>query len=335
MYSKVFEQIFDSSISEDYMVRHIFMDLLVLADREGQIDMTAAAIARRTNVPLRIIEKAIVKLSEPDKASRTPEEEGRRLVLLDEHRDWGWRIVNYKQYNAMRNEEARRDYFREYKKNYRARKVNDLGDDVQDKVGQSTLSTVVSTVSTHVYTHADVDVDVKNIPPPPSSARAIEPTDDECDVIYQAYPRKVGKVDAYRAIRRAVKSLAQGKDRPPMQRPEALQFLLRRVGDFRASPAGQAGEFTPHPASWFNKERYLDDDAAWQRGGSNGQPGTPVNGGGALGRQQRSFEAIALAGEAIKAGYRPFGRGKVGISQSGSDSSDGDGLGGLLDRTAG
>jgi hypothetical protein len=124
MFAKVFEQIYDSSIAEDYLVRLVFEDFLVLADLDGVVDMTHEAIARRTNVPIEIVRSAIAKLSMPDPRSRSPKEEGRRLVLLDDHRDWGWQIVNYEDYRNIRDEEGRRTYMREYMRNRRKQAVN-------------------------------------------------------------------------------------------------------------------------------------------------------------------------------------------------------------------
>jgi hypothetical protein len=121
MFAKVFFQIFESSISDDYLCRHVFMDLLVLSDEEGVVDKTSKAISRITNVPLEIVERAIEKLSAPDPESRTPDEDGRRLVLIDNSRTWGWRIVNYPKYRAIRDEEARRISNRSYKREQRAK----------------------------------------------------------------------------------------------------------------------------------------------------------------------------------------------------------------------
>lgn len=121
MFAKVFFQIFESSISEDYLVRHVFMDMLVLSDEDGVIDKTSKAIARITNVPPEIVDMAIAKLSAPDPDSRTPDEDGRRLVLIDDNRAWGWRIVNYIKYRQIRDEEARRISNRSYKRDQRAK----------------------------------------------------------------------------------------------------------------------------------------------------------------------------------------------------------------------
>lgn len=120
LFAKIFTQIFDSSIAEDYEARHVFMDLLVLADSDGCVDMTAGAIARRTNVPPEVVERALTQLSSPDPATRSPDEEGRRIVPIDNARAWGWRIVNYAHYRAIRDEETRREYHRTYKRAKRA-----------------------------------------------------------------------------------------------------------------------------------------------------------------------------------------------------------------------
>jgi hypothetical protein len=121
VFAKIFAQIFDSSIAADYVVRHIFMDLIVLADRDGVVDMTPDAIARRTNVPKKMILHAIKELMKPDGDSRSHEESGKRLVPLDSHREWGWQIVNFEHYRAIRDEESRRAYFRDKKREYRSR----------------------------------------------------------------------------------------------------------------------------------------------------------------------------------------------------------------------
>jgi hypothetical protein len=122
MYAKIFTQIFDSSIAENYEVRHVFEDLLKLADRDGVIDMTMEAIQRRTNAPMEKVKFGIEMLLLPDVKSRSREHDGRRLIPLDSHRDWGWIVVNYAHYRALQDEETRRMYFRDAKRRERARK---------------------------------------------------------------------------------------------------------------------------------------------------------------------------------------------------------------------
>lgn len=120
MYVKIYSQVFDSSLAEDYQTRHVFMDLLVLADPEGEVDMTHEAIARRTNVPIAIIRDAIGKLTVSDVNSRSKDHEGKRLIPIDPERNWGWKIVNFRHYRNIKNEAARREYMRTYMAKKRA-----------------------------------------------------------------------------------------------------------------------------------------------------------------------------------------------------------------------
>lgn len=146
MFAKVFEQIFDSTVAQDYEVRHMFIDLLILADPTGAVDMTPDAIARRTNVPQETVERAIRELCQPDVKSRSPLEEGKRLVPLDSRRDWGWRIVNYQHYRKIRDQEARRSYFRDYQRK-RRRKLRVVKDNMVDKGERVEPSSSLSTSS--------------------------------------------------------------------------------------------------------------------------------------------------------------------------------------------
>lgn len=104
LYTRVFVQILDSSIAEDYTLRHVFEDFLKLVDwKTGCVDITREAMARRLNIPLKILNEKITALESPDPASRDPDNDGRRLERLDDHRDWGWRVLNWQKYDTMRN----------------------------------------------------------------------------------------------------------------------------------------------------------------------------------------------------------------------------------------
>src|SRR5208282_4105017 len=130
VYAKIFRQIFDSSIARDFNVRRLFMELLVLADRDGIVDMTIDAIARTTNVPLELIEAHMLKLEEADPDSRNKEADGRRIIRLDPGRSWGWQIVNYDEYRKIRDQESLRAYNRERK---RAQRVRDKEKDKEER----------------------------------------------------------------------------------------------------------------------------------------------------------------------------------------------------------
>ena len=83
------------------------------------------------------------------------------------------------------------------------------------------------------------------------------PTKKEIEGIYRAYPRKVGKKHALVKISEALISLYKetGED--------SFSFLIERTRMFANSPAGKAGTYTPHPSTWYNQGRYLDDPKEW------------------------------------------------------------------------
>lgn len=103
LYARVFVQILDSSIAENFTLRHVFEDFFKLCDHKtGIVDMTRQAISRRLNIPLEQLNKHIKLLESPDPSSRDQEHEGRRIERLDEHRDWGWKILNWEKYEEIK-----------------------------------------------------------------------------------------------------------------------------------------------------------------------------------------------------------------------------------------
>jgi hypothetical protein len=93
---------------------------LKLCDKNGVVDMPHEAIARRLNVPLEVVKAEIAKLEDPDSRSRNPDHEGRRIIRLFNHRDWGWSITNYDHYRKILNEEQRQEKTRLRVQKFRA-----------------------------------------------------------------------------------------------------------------------------------------------------------------------------------------------------------------------
>lgn len=98
-FAKVMLQILDSSIADDFTTRHVFEDFLKLCNRKtGIVDITRSTLSRRLNIPIDILNRCIDKLEQPDPDSRNPSHEGRRIRRIDDHRDWGWVILNFLAY---------------------------------------------------------------------------------------------------------------------------------------------------------------------------------------------------------------------------------------------
>jgi hypothetical protein len=91
-------------------------------------------------------------------------------------------------------------------------------------------------------------------------------------LIYEVYPRREGRGLALTAIAKAVKRMVKGEaDRRPMDATEARRWLWKATAAYAKSPAGQQPDRTkvPHPATWFNQSRYLDDPTNWQHTGDD------------------------------------------------------------------
>ncbi len=109
MYGKIFKQMYEGTLAGHWQAIVTMQQLVVLATKDGIVDMTPESIARTTSIPIEIIQAGLEHLAKPDPYSRTPGEDGRRIVLLDDHRPWGWRLVNHAKYRALRNLEEKRE----------------------------------------------------------------------------------------------------------------------------------------------------------------------------------------------------------------------------------
>ena len=126
MYGKIFDSMYDGTISANWQGLVTFQQMIVLCDADGTLDMTPPALSRRTGIPLDIIEKGVEYLEAPDPYSRTPDYDGARIVRLDEHRPWGWFIVNHGKYKSMVDADTKRQQTRERVRKHRAKKAKDV-----------------------------------------------------------------------------------------------------------------------------------------------------------------------------------------------------------------
>lgn len=99
-YAKVFESLFDGSLRGKSDPILVFVNILTHT-RKGIADIHFKKISDETGVPIERVKAACLVLEAPDPDSRTPDEEGRRIIRLDGHRNWGWRVVNAEKYRDL------------------------------------------------------------------------------------------------------------------------------------------------------------------------------------------------------------------------------------------
>jgi hypothetical protein len=252
----------------------------------GFVPAAGIGIIRRALVPDKEGYAALEALGAPDEESRSHEFEGRRLVRVD----GGFLVLNFMKFRD-------RDYGgAERQKRYRERKKALVhGDiDVTRVTRNATGETVSERRVTRYITQADADAEAEaetleliSESLQDSSPRANSGAPDPVEAIYQEYPRKVGKKAAITAIKRAVERVAKASGWPTR---DAQAFLFKRTQSYARSPAGNHGEYTPHPATWFNQGRYDDDPQEWMR--KHDERGSTTNGQGIRGRSGATGEEL-------------------------------------------
>ena len=114
-YVKLFSEIIESSIwDEDSETCKVWITLLALADSEGFVRGSPGWLAKRSRVNVDKVDSALKKFTSPDKFSRTPTEEGKRIEATPD----GWVILNYvfyREHNGLElSKDPRRTYQREW-----------------------------------------------------------------------------------------------------------------------------------------------------------------------------------------------------------------------------
>ena len=140
MYAKLFTSIYQGTLRGNSHGLLVFTNLLAHCDKDGIADIHPRAIAEEVGLAPDQVRAALDELEAPDEESRSPEEGGRRIVRVDEHRAWGWRVVNYLKYRAIRNEEDRREQNRRAQEAWRKRHKAEHGEVSRAKPRSSKVS---------------------------------------------------------------------------------------------------------------------------------------------------------------------------------------------------
>lgn len=125
----------------DWQAIITMQQLIVLATPEGVIDMTPQAISGRTSIPLEIIEAGLASLLSDDPLSRTEDMQGKRIVLLDAHRDWGYRLVNHEKYRNIVSIEQQREANRVRQQRHRERAERENQEEIPPENHQKDVKT--------------------------------------------------------------------------------------------------------------------------------------------------------------------------------------------------
>lgn len=263
MYGKIFESMYDGTLADNWEAMVTFQQLIVLATADGIVDMTPSAISRRTGIPKEIIQNGLEVLESPDECSRTSDMDGKRICRLDEHRDWGWFIVNHQKYRDISSSKEKRERDAERKRVARS-SVQDCpraSDDVHARPLVSEPVRARPQNSTHTDTDTDTEANTDNKAP---TARISSAIDEGFEAFWNVVHRKEGKKAAKKQFKAAVVSVRKDHGCTEIQ---AIGYLITRMKAFAKSPqARDEVKGTLHPATWLSQGRYDDDDSVWRGG---------------------------------------------------------------------
>ena len=114
-YSKLFSSIVTSSIwCEDNATLRVWIAMLATCNAAGEVEGSIPGFASLCRIPIDDMRKSIERLLSPDPDSRTPDNEGRRIVPIR----GGWLILNYEAYRnkGQAKDGSRAGYMRDYRK---------------------------------------------------------------------------------------------------------------------------------------------------------------------------------------------------------------------------
>lgn len=236
-YSKLFSSITASTIwAEPNPTRIVWITMLAMSDRHGYVGASIPGLANTARVSIAECEIAINSFLSPDIYSRSQDHDGRRIEVSDR----GWVLINYERFRDMRDEEARKEFERNRKRESRA-KLKELK--CPDMSAMSLNVPECPTVSAQAYADTDTELDLDHSISIP-----------DFDRFWKQYPKKVAKAAAEKAWRK-------------LKATNDLEAtILRAIDAHKATEKWQenGGAFIPHPASWLNQRRWEDELPASQ-----------------------------------------------------------------------
>lgn len=262
LYAKIFASIYQGTLRGNAHGLLVFTNLLAHADEQGVADIHPRAISQEIGLTLEETQAALDFLESPDPDSRSPEDEGRRISRIDEHRSWGWFITNHAKYAAIRKADDRKLQINQAVKRHRERKkvksVEIICNQPESMKAHIDLDIDLNTYAQKENSEPEKDQTSPEAYPANDDAKPAEQGDRAngaapgagigiCEEIYKAYPRHEAKKRAMLAIEDAIR-------RHPADR------ILAQTRAYAAQQRRADKRYIPFADKWFNEERYLDQE---------------------------------------------------------------------------
>ena len=268
-YTKLFSSIVTSTIwVESDRTRIVWITMLAMADRNGEIQASIPGLARLAGVPIPDCEEALAKFIAPDPYSRTPDDEGRRIEKIE----GGWALLNHAKYREMASRDDSKASNTERQRRHREKEKRNAT--VTPRNATVTPSNVKVTHDLHIAeAEAEAEAEARNThtapvpvaagdeapatdcPFPPEVAHKPSARELEAESVWALYPKKKGKKEAMREVLNAI-------------RTEGIERIRERVkayADAVSQWSQDDRKYVPDPVRWFKRGNYDDDPKEWQR----------------------------------------------------------------------
>jgi hypothetical protein len=228
-FTKLFENILESSVwmaPDDFF--RAWIALLAKCGPDGIARISATWISEKCHVSIDRAREILDEMQQPDPDSRSTNDDGRRIERID----GGYLLLNYQKYREMRDDSQRREYMRNYIKEYRdegkdkARPVNSGKQRVNS--GKPRLA--------QAEAEAEAEADKRQ-----SVKQAF-------DLFWLRTPRKVGKKEAWKVWQRLWKQ----PDHP------SLETILTALNNQKSCEQWRKGVI-PNPSTWLTQGRWDDE----------------------------------------------------------------------------
>jgi hypothetical protein len=176
-YTKLFQSILDSTIwLENDETRLVWITMLAMADKNGEVQASVPGLARRACVPLEATQRALEKFLAPDPHSRTKDDDGRRIEVIG----GGWSLINYQQYRRMASRDERNEKAAERMRRSRERKRAGCGGVARRYAGDAPGSTELrENYASNGQAEAEAEADSRRIDKNAAAASFVEPAREE------------------------------------------------------------------------------------------------------------------------------------------------------------
>ena len=231
------------------MPTYIFMSMVVLADKDGVVDVASKALYRRlgfsdydSKIEYQDFIAALDYLQQEDHSSRSPEQNGKRIIALSEIDDYqgnrGFVIVNYAYYRDRGSREDRARQSTERTRRFREREKDNKNNDETQGDASKRMGR---------YTDTDTDTDTDKS----TTAPAVPKESPEFVEFKNLYPARSGSQPWSRALKAINARLREGS--------QWADFLdgAKRYADYCESVNRTGTEYVMQAATFCGPEKHF------------------------------------------------------------------------------